>query len=157
VLSNGWTWKAVALLVFLIALLRRDISLFKTLLYCSVALGLSDALCAYVLKPFLAQSRPCYGSIPVRLVAEGCGSVFGLPSNHAANGMAVTVMIWKRLKSPWPAIVLGNTLLVGLSRIYLGVHYPSQIIFGFLVGGCIGYFLWKASLLIFSKPCRTPG
>lgn len=97
------------------------------------------------LKDVFAQYRPCY-TIPERLLATGgesspaCSATrTGIPSNHAANFAAAALFV--TLTAPWrgwqTALWLA-TLLVALSRIYLGKHYPSQVLAGLELGAVLG-------------------
>lgn len=65
------------------------------------------------------------------------------PSAHASNSMCLAllvVMLWPGLKK-WPLLL---PLLVGYSRVYLGKHYPTDVLAGWLLGLVIGYGVWLA-------------
>lgn len=55
---------------------------------------------------------------------------FSFPSGHAAAGLSVALPLFLALAGPWAACVLGLGLLVGISRCYLGVHYPGDVLVG---------------------------
>lgn len=55
---------------------------------------------------------------------------FSFPSGHAAAGLSVVLPLFLALSGPWAAMVLGLGLLVGVSRCYLGVHYPGDVLMG---------------------------
>lgn len=105
---------------------------------------LGDAIGA-LLKDLFAQPRPCF-TLAAWLrpldswYLSSCGSnLTGMPSNHALNFALVATFV--TLTTPWRGwqIVLWVVaLLVGISRIYLGKHYPSQVLVGFGLGGLIG-------------------
>ena len=95
------------------------------------AVFLSD-LSASLLKVDLHRVRPCHVFADVRLLA-GCTWSFGLPSNHASNLWAIATAAWA-VRAPWrwPVLLLAGA--VGYSRVYLGVHYPGDVLAGAIVG-----------------------
>ena len=100
--------------------------------------GLSDFLGGQ-LKHFLARPRPCqiFGNI-TELV--GCGGSFSFPSNHALNSATAAAflsMLYPSTKWVCWSIVGG----IGLSRIFLGAHYVTDVIGGWAIGGLIGVSL----------------
>ena len=88
----------------------------------------SDLLCARVLKPLFSRPRPCAVE---HLDVPDCSSSFSMPSSHASNTMAVATA----MASP-PLAAL--SLLVGASRVVLGLHYPGDVAAGWGVGAVIG-------------------
>jgi membrane-associated phospholipid phosphatase len=83
-------------------------------------------------------TRPYWYSISVRGLAEETS--FGIPSNHAQSAVVVWGVLAAYLRKWWGW--LGATLLIiliGLSRLYLGVHFPHDVLLGWLIGGLI---LW---------------
>lgn len=96
--------------------------------------GVGGALVAnLVLKGLFARARP---SLFYPLVHE---TSYSFPSGHAMVSSAfvctIILLVW-RTPYRWPAVILGFllTFLIGLSRIYLGVHYPSDVLAGWCVG-----------------------
>ena len=102
-----------------------------------IAVAITDPLCAQVLKPLIGRVRPCYAmGAAVRLLA-GCGGRFSFPSNHAANAAAVVAAIGVFYKkSLWIGVPIA--IIVGFSRIYIGVHYPSDVFGGWVIGTLVG-------------------
>ena len=100
-----------------------------------MAVILTDPLCHQVLKPLFARTRPCHIMDAVRAL-EPCGSGFSLPSNHAANGLSmamVVILLW-RPPLPWTIAIGLFGASIGLSRIVVGVHYPTDVLGGWGVG-----------------------
>lgn len=108
-----------------------------------LAVGLSDAIGAS-LKDVIERTRPCRELEAVNLLVY-CPKSGSMPSNHAANAFAFVVPFWllvrHRVKYAL-AIVAG---LVALSRVYVGVHYPSDIAIGAVLGLAVGYAMVWAS------------
>jgi len=62
---------------------------------------------------------------------------FSFPSGHAAAGLSVGLPLYLELSGVWAGVALGLGVLVGVSRCYLGVHYPFDVIAGWLIGAVI--------------------
>lgn len=97
--------------------------------------GLADFLGAQV-KHAVGRVRPCEALEGIRLLV-GCGGTGSFPSNHAVNAAAVAAFVQvlypKTGWAFWPVVVL-----IGLSRLYVGAHYPSDVVGGWVLGGLVG-------------------
>jgi undecaprenyl-diphosphatase len=91
------------------------------------------------LKHYFERIRPCNEFAGARVLV-GCGRSFSMPSNHAANAFAFAMPFYILFKNRERYVFIIVALLVGFSRVYVGVHYPSDVIVGALVGVVLAIF-----------------
>jgi len=133
------------LYIFLIVLLFRK---FKSrawflLIGLALALLLSDQLTAELIKPYFARLRPSYDPSMagvLHLVDGYRADSYGFSSGHAANTFGVALFIWFTFRSiyKWMALIFVWAGLMTYTRIYLGVHFPGDILSGIALGLCCG-------------------
>ncbi|GAB3308249.1 hypothetical protein GCM10027511_20020 [Hymenobacter humi] len=143
--SNRYTWfPAYALIIAgLIYLFRRRAVLLLPLLI--LAVTLADSITSRIFKPFFERPRPCHDLKLSGLLhlADGCGGQFGFLSSHAANSMALAVFMAVALPpgrfqaAKWALFFWA--LLLSYSRMYLGAHYPTDVVGGAALGAFLGW------------------
>jgi undecaprenyl-diphosphatase len=117
-----------------------------------VCIGFTDILSSKVLKPTAARLRPSHrvefvDSISLHERADGTvykGGKFSFVSGHASNHMAIAILAGMLLGGRvWLWMLIGWALVVGYSRIHLGVHFPGDVLCGWMVGAVIGGLVYK--------------
>lgn len=119
----------------------------------AIAVGGADVICAQLIKPLVARPRPTHDvdiSALVHLVNGYRGGAYGFCSNHAANTMACATLIAAIFTHNKPGythayVTLPLMLWVAIncySRMYLGVHYPLDILAGLMVGVLMALLVW---------------
>ena len=129
------------------------------LLFTALIFAFTDQISAGIIKPLVQRPRPSHdGSIMDQLhfVNDYHGGAYGFVSSHAANcfGLAVWVSCLYKRRSLVTAMML-YAVLNCYSRIYLGVHFPGDIICGTVIGilcGWLGYFCFTRFCHRFSIP-----
>jgi undecaprenyl-diphosphatase len=133
---------SAALIIFMAVKVRTHF--WKRLFFLLASVGMTDAVSAHLLKPFFGRHRPCQVFEEIQALA-GCAGLYSFPSNHASNTMAVAVFVFFAIHRTVGHALIYVSLIVGWSRVCLGVHYPTDVFFGYCVGGFIGYLFSKAS------------
>lgn len=110
----------------------------------AVTMGATDLATARIIKPLVDRERPCR-ALPGLVTPDGCGPGRSFPSGHAAVSFAFLVSAAPLV--PYGGWIFGPiAALVSGSRILLGVHYPSDVLGGALIGagfGAVGHFIRK--------------
>lgn len=130
----------------------------------AIAVGIGDLLSAGLLKPLVGRLRPCNlpGLREHLDLLTGCGPGLSFPSAHATNHFALAVVLAVTCFAERPAfkwLVLLWATSVAVGQVYVGRHYPSDILFGAGLGTSIGLALGYAfnSLAPRSSPPPQPG
>lgn len=134
--SDNWTIPIILLILFLAFRCGKKGRIALVIIV--ICLGTTDALCAQVLKPFFQRLRPSHLSIEGLNLLVGKGGKWSMPSNHAANIFALSTILsyfYERFKFPLYLF----SVVIAISRVYVGVHYPSDILIGSFVGYLIGW------------------
>ncbi|MDF2157027.1 phosphatase PAP2 family protein [Algoriphagus sp. CAU 1675] len=114
---------------------------------------ITDQLTSGFMKPFFERLRPCHDERWTGIIHNygRCGGLYGFVSSHAANTFGMAVFLNKKLKGKIPYIqyLFLYALVVSYTRIYLGVHYPFDVILGAAIGIVAGFMVWF--LIVFVK------
>lgn len=102
-----------------------------------------------VLKEIIGRIRPC-NTLPDIITPLGCSGTLSFPSNHALNNFAAA-MFFYRLYPNLKWVLFITAALVALSRVYLGLHYPSDIFGGAIIGLGFGQLFAMAAFKIEDK------
>ncbi len=111
-----------------------------------VMITVTDQFSSSFLKDLIGRIRPC-NELPDVNILAGCTGSFSFPSSHAVNNFAAAVF-FSMLFPKYKAALFTAATLLALSRIYVGVHYPADIIGGALIGSAFGYLFAKLVILI---------
>ena len=129
--DGGAVWIALALVLLLIPKTRRCGAVL------AASLMLEVVCCNLLLKPLTARVRPCDVSRGIALLVPRPED-YSFPSGHTgAFFAAVSALLFSRNKLWLPCLVLA--CLIGFSRLYLYVHYPTDVLAGALLGLAAGF------------------
>lgn len=148
---------SVPLYVYLLVLSFWKLGVKKTLLavVCVVLLITVSDQMSNLFKTGFTRLRPCFDpelADVMRLVKSRCGGRYGYFSAHASNSFALAVFFGHVLRPYLKGLLTGLLVwaaLVAYSRIYIGVHFPLDILTGALIGGGLSFIFLK--LFIFAS------
>ncbi len=118
------------------------------LLTLMLAITLADQLSSHVIKELVERIRPCHTFSDIRLLVP-CGAGKSFPSSHAVNNFAAAIILGSFFKNYKIHFILLASL-IAFSRVYVGVHYPSDVLAGAILGTLIGVlFIYFHKKLIY--------
>jgi undecaprenyl-diphosphatase len=131
-----WGWKA-----------------WKWLLSVAITIALTDQVSSFIFKPFIHRLRPCNDPAilnKVNLLIGTCPSSFSFTSSHAANHFSLAMFVFMSLQplfKKYTYLFFVWAGIISYAQIYVGVHYPLDILGGTLIGLIMGY----AGAIVYSK------
>jgi len=125
-----------------------------------LALGISDFVSSSVVKNQVQRIRPCnqVGFKETAHLLVPCGSGYSFTSSHASNHFSIAVALFLTVGVYWKWLRLPLLLWassIALAQVYVGVHYPADVLAGALLGGGIGLLVVRASDFIRGYSCST--
>ena len=110
-----------------------------------LAVGLGDQISSGVMKPFFGQYRPCK-ELSDLVLRINCGGRLSFPSGHATGTMIMAMWFGYHYKK-WLPYFLTFALIISFSRVYVGVHWTSDVLGGML----LGYIIVKSFIYIWER------
>lgn len=147
-ISHRFTWIPFYLLLAFLIFKNYKRLFLQALIAAALLIALSDQSSVF-LKNTVERYRPCHhAELSLMLnLPDGCGGLYGFPSSHAANTAALAVFLilfFKNNRKIMSTMLITYCLLVGFSRIYLGRHYVTDILSGWMVGAACGLLIYFA-------------
>jgi len=152
IVSMTWVWIPLYILLLYLVLKNFRSQSWLILLCIIILITLSDQFASGLVKQWVMRYRPTHNIIlgpQLHLVNDYKGGMYGFISSHASNVFAITTFltfILKEVRLKWLWLLWIWAGLVAFSRVYLGVHYLSDILGGALAGV---FFGWLISNLFF--------
>jgi membrane-associated phospholipid phosphatase len=143
-LRNQYTWVPVYLFFLLFFYFNCKKYFLPIVALSLVTFALTDFTSASLIKPFIGRLRPCQDTtLPFAINnIAGCGGIFGMPSSHASNHFGLAAFWFMVVKNTvgekwfW---LWAWAFVVCYAQVYVGVHFPGDVIIGGLLGTGIGY------------------
>jgi undecaprenyl-diphosphatase len=145
-ISRKYTWIPLYLTVVLLIIIEKGKRAPVFLLFIIALIAITDQTSVRLFKDVFLRLRPCHDpdiAHLVHIVRDRCGGLYGFVSSHAANSFAFATFTYLTIRKRWYTILIFSwAAVVSYSRIYLGVHYPADIIGGAALGVITGAALW---------------
>ena len=118
-----------------------------TIVVLLIAASFSDAICFQIIKPWVGRIRPSHEFYEYINLLVSKGGKYSFPSNHASNSFVfATVLSYFYDRNRVFLYILAST--IAFSRVYVGVHYPLDIIFGSIIGYVISWTILSLWVII---------
>jgi membrane-associated phospholipid phosphatase len=117
------------------------------LLFAFITVLLTDQLSSSIIKNWVQRPRPCSDPLfsdQVRLLLDHCSGGYSFTSSHATNHFGVATFLFITLGpffGTWKYLLFIWAALICYAQVYVGVHYPLDVVFGALLGFTIGHFV----------------
>ncbi|MBA3649779.1 MAG: phosphatase PAP2 family protein [Chitinophagales bacterium] len=120
---------------------------------------MTDQISSDFIKPWVHRVRPCHDPVMEAKVRTlvGCGSGFSFPSSHATNHFGLSLflimVLRKRIRWTTPVLIFWAAI-ISFAQVYVGLHYPSDVFGGMLIGGLIGFTTGKICERLLEKKMK---
>ena len=160
-ITEMWVWMPLYLLLIYWTVRQYGKRAWWVFLAVGVVVLCSDQLSSHVFKPYFQRLRPCFNEDfegLLHLPKGLAGGRFSFTSSHAANTFSIATFLTLALQKfrPWSAILLFFWAFVSsYSRIYIGFHYPGDIVCGAILGTLVGIVVWKGFQIVQKKVWKS--
>jgi undecaprenyl-diphosphatase len=145
-ITDRFFWIPLYLVIMLMAYKRYGLRGFWLIAAAGLSVALADQFTTNFMKPYFARPRPCYDPVIGKTVyvLRGCGGQFSFASSHASTTFALATSLWLygRRTFRFIGLMFVWAALVSYSRIYVGVHYPVDLIVGAAAGATISLIVY---------------
>ncbi|NOQ27861.1 MAG: phosphatase PAP2 family protein [Bacteroidales bacterium] len=145
-ISGSKSWIPMYLVIVAYIVYKFRWKAIITLVFIALVVTLADQISVKAFKEVFERLRPCHNpelQDIVHLVKNKCGGKYGFVSSHAANTFGVAFFLSLFFKNRnFSIFIFIWASVVSYSRIYLGVHYPFDVLGGAILGSVIGYFVY---------------
>ncbi|MBM4332891.1 MAG: phosphatase PAP2 family protein [Deltaproteobacteria bacterium] len=124
------------------------------LVFIGITLAITDQFSSRLLKEWLGRVRPCHVLEGVRMLTD-CNTSYSFPSSHAVNIFAAAFFLSQPLKK-LSLLFFGIAAIVGYSRIYIGIHYPFDVIGGAGIGLLIAWPMRRLKDQVAARLIKSP-
>ena len=157
-LRNRFFWTPLYLFIIIFFIRNYGKQGWIMILFLGLTFGCTDFISSSLIKPTVQRLRPCNDpeiKSDVKNLID-CGSGFSFPSSHASNHFGLAVFLIMMFYPKWKLILPIGLLWaasISFAQVYVGVHYPIDILAGAMLGGMIGFMM--GTILLASKTFKA--
>lgn len=142
-MRNPYFWAPLYLFLLLFSVINYNLRGFWWSLFYFATFAITDYTSGTIIKHAVKRIRPCNDPAMAKVIhlLVPCGSGYSFPSNHAANHFAMATFMFFTLKplfGKWTWVIFLWAAVIAYSQIYVGVHYPFDVLGGTLFGLIVG-------------------
>jgi len=132
---KNFTYVLIALGIWILWKKRKEGLIF--LVFIGLTLAITDQFSSHVLKDWIGRVRPCHVMENIHLLTD-CNTSYSFPSSHAVNIFAAAFFLSQPFRRLSP-VLYAIAVIVGYSRVYIGIHYPFDVVGGAAIGLLIAW------------------
>lgn len=154
ILRTKTTWIPLYLVLLIYIFRKFGVKSFGIIFFIVITVIIADFVSSECIKKTVERLRPCNDNLtPFNLLLEKCGSGYSFTSSHATNHFALAMSLFLLFKNSWQnyflILIFIWAAIISISQVYVGVHYPFDILFGALLGCSLAFLSYKIFKKIF--------
>lgn len=154
-------WIPLYVLFILIAIKQEQKKVWLWIIFAFITVLITDQCSSHLIKPLVKRLRPCTDpnfKDQVRLLVHQCSNGFSFTSSHATNHFGIAIFFIFSLENTlkkWRYLLFFWALSIAYAQVYVGVHYPFDVLCGSILGIVLSIFISKTYISIYNKKFTT--
>lgn len=154
-------WIPLYIILILLAIKQEQRKVWLWILFAIATVLLTDQVSSHIIKPLVQRLRPCTDPLfrdKVRVLVNHCSNGYSFTSSHATNHFGIALFFLYSLKKSlqiWRFVLIAWAAIIAYAQVYVGVHYPFDVLCGSFLGIFLGTLTSKIYLTIYNKKFVT--
>ena len=144
IFRNKLLWIPLYILILSFILLNYGRKKWFVVTFLVLTVVITDNISSQLVKKNIQRSRPCNTEHVEAVSRIHCGHGYSFPSSHASNHFGIAAFLFLLFFwVPYRGLILVWAAIISFAQIYVGVHYPSDVIAGAILGIILGYISYR--------------